>query len=147
MGLPDLHIVDNALPPDELAQWQERVQTGTQSTGLIEEDVCGTSLYSLARNIAMDLPLIHCLLFEIIPGHSTELHQDIGEYVVLFYPRANLSAPLRIDRGNGLEDIDVLTNRLVALNCTKIRHQQMIPLNGEPRYSIAFKFRLPTGDQ
>ena len=138
-----LTILDNAVSPEELARWQVRVKTGTQSTGLREEQVAGTELYGLARRYAPGMELIHCLLFEIVKGHRTELHQDIGEYVVLFYPYDNPGAPLRTLQDDTLVDIDVKANRLVAFNCTLVTHQQVVPEDDSARCSVAFKFRIP----
>jgi hypothetical protein len=138
-----LAVVDDAVSGPELAFWQSRVQTGTQSTGLPEEAVSGTELYGLAQRHTRGLSLIHCLLFDIRKGHETELHRDVGEYVVLFYPFDNEGAPLRLCREGVLEEVAVKANRLVALNCTTIWHQQVAPKDDSSRYSVAFKFRLP----
>lgn len=137
-----VEIIDNAVSLEELARWQACVRTGTQSTGLQEDQVAGTELYALARRYAPGLDLIHCLLFEIVKGHHTSLHQDIGEFVVLFYPYDNPVAPLRTMQDGVSVDIEVKANRLVALNCTHVRHQQVVPEDESARYSVAFKFRL-----
>jgi hypothetical protein len=135
---------DNAVSPEELKRWQTRVITGTQSTGLTEADVQDTELYRLARSHAGSMELIHCLLFNIVEGHDTELHQDVGEWVVLFYPYDCPTGPLRIrDKDGEIRDIEVKANRLVLLDCTSAWHQQVVPTDGSTRFSVAFKFRLP----
>ena len=138
-----LIIVDDAVSDHELAVWRARVRTGTQSTGMPEEAVVGTELYERARRLAPDMPLIHCLLFEIRTGHETELHCDVGEFVVLFYPYTNASAPLRTVQDGYEVPIDVIANRMVAMDCTRVPHQQVVPTDGSARYSVAFKFRKP----
>lgn len=145
MGLLTLQIVDNAVSPEELARWQARVQTDTQSTSLTEEDVAGSELYTLARTFVPTLPLIHALLFDIVQGMDTELHRDVGEYCVLFYPTGNPLAPLGIDH-EGLSSVEVLANRLVVFDCTHVRHQQVVPTDDSHRYSVAFKFRMNPED-
>ena len=145
MQLPLAQIFDNILSSAELAFWKERVQTGTQSTGLTEDDVRATELYKLVRNYVSDLRLIHCLLFDITEGCDTEVHRDIGEYCALFYPTTNLSTPLHLEHP-GLQDIEVIENRLVLLDCTHVAHQQIVPRDESHRYSVAFKFAMHPED-
>lgn len=144
MQCPKLLVLDGVLPPVELTRWRTRLRDTTQqSTGLSPEEMKGDSLLELCRQYVGDLPLLHCLLFNITAGCATEMHQDIGEYAVMFYPFTNENAPLCIYRGKGLEYIEVRTNRMVFLACTNIAHQQMVPTDGSTRYSVAFKFKLP----
>jgi hypothetical protein len=138
-----VQVIDNAVSSQELALWQARVKTGTQSTGLTEAAVQETELYALAKQYAPGMKLIHCLLFEIVQGHRTELHQDIGEFAVLFYPYDAPTAPLRTLQDGVLVDIPVRANRMVVLNCTLVAHQQIVPEDDSSRCSVAFKFRLP----
>lgn len=141
---PELLVVDDVLPPDELARWRRRALESTeQSTGLPASAVEGERLLALCREHVGDLRLVHVLLFCISEGCDTEMHQDVGEYAVMFYPFTNKNAPLRIDRGQGEELIEVRANRMVFLACTPIKHQQVVPSDGSTRYSVAFKFLLP----
>ncbi len=136
-------IIDNAVSPEELGRWQVRVKTGVESTSLMEDKVASTELYCLACQYAPGMPLIHCVLFELVKGHRSEIHQDIGEYAVLFYPYDNPGAPLHTVQDGAPVDIEVKSNRLVAFNCTVIPHRQVIPEDDSSRCSVAFKFRLP----
>lgn len=136
----ELEIIDGALG-DELLYWQTLVQQDKQSTSLDPGDYEGTYLYRLAQAYAGHFPIIHVLAFNIIDGHDTELHQDIGEYVVLFYPFDCPTAPLHVSLDHVDEQfIAVKENRLIALDCSKYAHRQMIPTDGTVRHSIAFKF-------
>ena len=138
-------ILMDAVSKEELERWQKRVITGTQSTGLTEDDVKDTELFKLAQAYAPGLKLIHCLLFNIVAGHETEMHKDVGEWVVLFYPYSCPTGPLRVEVDGLVSDISVEENMMVVLDCTNIPHQQMVPTDGSTRFSVAFKFRLPVG--
>ncbi len=142
--LPDTLIVDDALSPGELAWWQERVQqTVDASTALSADELKNENVQTMlarCREKVGDLALLHVLLFRLEGDHYTEMHNDVGEYVVLFYPFTNAQGPLRTDLSDTL--VDVRENRLIFLNCMAVMHQQVVPPDGSTRYSVAFKFRL-----
>jgi len=140
--LPDLQIIENFLDADELAYWQQRVQTGEPSVSLYLPDVQNTQLYQKCRDLVQapphDLPLIHLILLNVTADTYTEMHQDVGEYSTIFFPFTNLNAPLALEDSS----IDVIENRLVMLNVTKFRHLQVKPTDGSTRYSIALKWNI-----
>lgn len=140
MKLPRLLIVDDALDSfDSIKEMMLQLQQ--ESTGLSEEQTNSSPLAPLlkkAREHVGDLELIHTLLFAVKDGHVTEMHRDIGEYVVLHYPFDCPTGPLRTCDG----DVDVKENRMVVMNCTDVEHQQVTPVEGETRHSVAFKFRM-----
>lgn len=139
--LPDLLIIDNALSAEELAKWQIRtLMLVEQSTGCSAEEMVGEALLARAREIVGDLELIHAPQFAIVEGMDTEMHQDVGEYVVVYYPFDCPTAPLGF-AGKEHEDVAVVANRLVAFDATLLTHQQLLPSDGSTRYSIALKFR------
>lgn len=143
--LPPLTIVDDAVSPEELARWQSVVLRLTQeSTGLDEPDVLGELRDLVRSHVGADIELFKCLLFAIDASSATEMHRDVGEYCVLFYPFTNAVAPLRVDLPDR-DYIDVKANRLVLFPCTHITHQQVVPTDGSTRYSVAWKFngRVP----
>lgn len=137
--LPELLITDNFLPPAELEYWQQLVQTGQESVCLYEDDVKHTELFKKCRELVGGLPFIHLILLNVFADTYTETHRDIGEYVTLFYPFTNHNAPLQLTNRN----VDVISNRLVQLNCTTVEHRQINPTDGSVRSSIALKWRLP----
>lgn len=144
-----LDITDDAMDADELARWVALVENhpSPPSAALYEKDVADSPLYQRAKALAGGLPLIHCLLFSINKDNDqTELHVDHGEYVVLFYPVSNPLGPLLTVQDGKVVNIEVRANRLVQMNCTSIWHQQVIPPDGSTRYSVAFKFRLPSDE-
>lgn len=135
--LPELKIIDDALSPHQLAAWQERVRRLAVEQSTAFEVAVDDPLVLAAREIVGDLPLLHCLLFAIRAGHDTEMHRDVGEYAVLYYP-FDSSAPLLLDTG----EVSVTANRMVALACTNVRHRQAIPADDSVRYSVALKFQV-----
>lgn len=140
--LPHLLVLDDVLASDELAKWQDRLRACTeQSTGRSAEEMEGEQLLVLARKIVGDLELIHAPMFAIQAEHITEMHCDIGEYAILFYPLDCPTAPLRYKDGEQEATVAVKANRLVALDVTEVLHQQVLPTDGSVRYSIALKFR------
>jgi hypothetical protein len=138
MTLPDILVLDNVLPKEELEKWQARVSAFTeQSNPNSAKAMVGELLLHEARNIVGDIMLVHAPIFAIKKGQDpTEMHQDVGEYAVLFYPFDCPTGPLRTDRGL----VAVKANRLVAINVTTITHQQIIPIDDTTRYSVAMKF-------
>jgi hypothetical protein len=145
--LPTLEVIDDAVPVEELLLWQSLVaqHRGTQSTGYREKEIATNTggLHARVRERMGEATCLHVLIFAIERGMETEMHRDEGEYAALFYPIANPLAPLRIDRGAGEELIEVAANRLVFLDVTTIRHQQVVPSDASVRYSVAFKFARP----
>ena len=139
----DLAVLDGALTEEERAWWLARCKTGAQSTALPLEEFEHTTLWNGVRLWARGMPLINCLLFEIVAGHETEMHQDVGEFVVLYYPESCPGGPLRVQIAGDVRDVEVIANRLVILDCTSVPHQQVVPPKGSTRYSVAFKFRQP----
>lgn len=143
--MEDFIVQDNVLTENELRYWVEQVNATFAPTGEAHQSTTmtlgqyeGTYLYTVAQAFAEGMALIHGLLFNIVKGMDTEMHQDIGEYCVCFYPVANPGAPLRTaDRG----DVAVLANRVVAFDCTKYVHQQVVPSDDTSRFSVVFKFR------
>lgn len=158
--LPTLKIIDDAVSAVTLQRWQAIVlnHRGTQSTGYREEEY-SAALVQYATYLAPGIPddlhalvrehvhtqCLHVLVFAIEQGMDTEMHRDVGEYAALFYPFTNPIAPLRIDRGNGEECVEVIENRLVLIDVTTIGHQQVVPTDTSVRYSVAFKFARPEG--
>lgn len=138
-SLPDLMVFDNFLPKEELEYWQKLVQTGEESVCLYEDEIQHTELFKKCREMVGGLPFIHLILLNVFSDTYTEPHRDVGEYVTLFYPFTNASAPLRLED----RDVELIENRLVQLNCTTIEHRQINPTDGSVRSSIALKWRLP----
>jgi len=138
--LPDVLVIDNALTEEELTKWQARVsmfteQSNTNSAQAMKDD----ALLACARKIVGDLELIHAPIFAIKKGQDpTEMHHDIGEYAVVYYPFDCPTGPLQTERGT----VEVKANRLIAMNVTTIAHQQIIPDDDSTRYSVAMKFNL-----
>jgi hypothetical protein len=144
VNLETLKVIDDVLDSSDSSLesiQQMMLQLQEQSTGLSEEETKLTPLATVlekAREHVGDLELIHTLLFAIKDCDATEMHRDIGEYVVLYYPITCSSGQLRTCYG----DVDVKQNRMVVMNCTEVEHQQVTPNVSEIRYSVAFKFRL-----
>jgi len=136
--LKTLEVIDNFLPEEELKFWQEKVKTGRESTALYEDEVKDTLLYKKCKEFMGDLPLIHCLLFNVTKPNHTEMHRDIGEYVTLFYPYTHPTASLQLKDS----EVEVKENRLVLLNCTEVEHMQKKPEDDSIRYSVALKWRM-----
>lgn len=135
---------DNVCDEQELRYWIEQVNetftpegVAIQSTTMVPAQYEGTYLFTVAQALAEGRPLIHGLLFNIVKGMETEMHRDVGEFCVCFYPVSNPGAPLRI------EDVEVavVENRVVALDCTEHTHQQVVPVDDSSRFSVVFKFR------
>jgi len=141
LSLKTLEVIDNFLPEEELKFWQEKVKTGRESTSLQEDEVKATLLYKKCKEFMGDLPLIHCLLFNVTKPNHTEMHRDVGEYVTLFYPYTHPTASLQLKDS----EIEVKENRLVLLNCTELEHMQKKPEDDSIRYSVAFKWRMKNG--
>ena len=140
MSLPDILVLDDVLSEEELKKWQNRVSVFTeQSNANSAQEMEQELLLDHARKIVGDLLLIHAPIFAIKKGQEpTEMHHDTGEYAVVYYPFDCITGPLKTEQGM----IDVKQNRLVAMNVTKIMHQQIIPTDDSVRYSIAMKFSL-----
>lgn len=132
MNASKLHVIDNFLCESSHAK------TGKESTVLYEDDVKDEILYQSCK-IQVNLPLIHCIIFNVTKGNHTEMHCDIGEYATLFYPFDHPTASLVLKD----QEIAVKKNRLVLLNCTEMMHMQKKPEDDSIRYSVAFKWRLP----
>lgn len=138
MKLHDMIIFDNVLTTAELSKWQERCKASDeQSTPCSAEEMKNEIILEYARKIVGNLELIHAPRFAIKEGMHTEMHRDIGEYAVCFYPFDCPTAPLSTEIGN----FEVKANRMIAFDATKIEHRQMHPTDGSTRYSIAMKFR------
>lgn len=145
--MEDFVVLTDVLPEAELLYWIEQVNStftsegeAVQSTAMPPEQYEHTSLFERAVALSGGLPLIHALLFNIVKGMDTELHQDIGEWCVCFYPVTNAGTPLHTkDKG----DVPLVANSLVAFDCTKYAHQQVVPLDDSHRFSVVFKFRKP----
>lgn len=137
-------LKDNVLTERELAYWIEQVNEtftpegqAVQSTTMTPEQYESTYLYKVACSYAEGMQLIHGLIFNITKGMDTEMHRDIGEYCVCFYPVSNPEAPLRMEEC----DVGVVSNRVVAFDCTEHTHQQVAPGDDSHRFSVVFKFR------
>ena len=136
--IEDLKVIDDFLPKEELSYWQRLVvEAGRESTSLMEDQVKDTILYRRCKEF-VNLPLIHCILFNVKKEHHTELHRDIGEYACIFYPFNHGSATLKLKD----KEVEIKENRLVMLNCTTTQHMQKKPDDDSIRYSIALKWRL-----
>ena len=90
MSLPRLKVYDNVLSSQDLAVWRGKL-TGVAGLDSQNVSICGESevegeLLTWIRERVGDLPLIHCILFALHDNHDTEVHTDIGEYVVLLFP-------------------------------------------------------------
>lgn len=137
-------LQDNVCGEHELRYWIEQVNAtftpdgeAVQSTTMRPEQYEHTYLFAVAKALAPDMDLIHGLLFNLWAGMSTEMHRDVGEFCVCFYPVDAPGAPLRTE---DFGDVEVLANRVVAFDCTEHTHQQVVPVDG-PRFSVVFKFR------
>lgn len=147
MTLPDLLIVDDALEPEHLGAWCARMRSleGLSTPGENELGLDhGYALLERARELVGDVELLAVPLFAIRNGHTTTVHTDFGEYVVLFFPEDCPTGPLHVwrDLANATR-VEVRSNRLVALDATRFPHMQQVPEPGSVRYSVALKFKYP----
>lgn len=142
--LHTLHIVDDFGAAPELNAWRLRLEGVAelidQNVALYADEIADDTLYQRVRASVGDRPLLHCLLFGLHGEHETELHQDVGEYSVIYFPHDCPTGPLRIVRDGVEEVVEVRANRLVYFDCAKVSHQQVVPRGGV-RYSVVFKFR------